>query len=64
MIVILPLLWVIGWLIVGLVVGALSGLSPDQAGLELFLVIFLGGGIALPIIFGLGMLLWRRFKDR
>lgn len=64
MIIILPLLWLIAWLVVGLVVGALSGFSAGSAGLRLFLIVFLGGGIGLPAIAGAGMLSWRRFKNR
>lgn len=64
MIIILPVIWVVVWLAAGLVVGALSGLDPQHAGLELFLIIFLGGGFGLPIVGGGGLLLWRRLKNR
>lgn len=64
MIIILPIIWIVAWLVVGLVVGALSGLSPHHAGLELFLIIFLGGGIGLPIVGGAGFFFWRRLKNR
>ncbi|MGH8224653.1 MAG: hypothetical protein ACRER1_00670 [Gammaproteobacteria bacterium] len=64
MIVLLPFIWLVLWLIAAGVIGAFSGLAPAGAGLSLFLAIFLGGGIGLPIVAGVCWLVWRRLRDR
>lgn len=52
MIVLIPLLWLVAWLVVSGLVAAFSGLAPHGAGLTLFLVLFLGGGFGLPLLGG------------
>jgi hypothetical protein len=63
MIVVLPLLWLIVWLVAAGAVAGFSGLAPRGEGLYLFLGIFLGGGFGLPIMGGIGWAmrgLWKR----
>ncbi len=64
MIVLLPFIWLVLWLIAAGMVGAFSGLAPAGSGLTLFLVIFLGGGVGLPIVAGAAWLAWRRLRAR
>lgn len=64
MIFLLPFLWVVLWVIVAAVVSAFSGLSPKGGGLTLFLIIFGGGGIGLPMLGGIGWYVWRRLRAR
>jgi len=63
MFVVLPILWLILWLAIGGVVGAVSGLSPQNGGLALFLTIFLGGCFGLPMVGGLGWWVWTRIRQ-
>lgn len=64
MIVIVPIVWLLVWFLAAGFIGAYSGLAPADAGLELFLAIFLGGGIGLPVVGSLGWLVTRRFRGR
>lgn len=62
--VILPLIWIVGWVVVAGLIAAFSGLDPRGEGLVLFFVIFGAGGIGLPIVAALGWVLARRLRNR
>jgi hypothetical protein len=64
MIILLPLLWLALWFIIALVIGAFSGLAPAGYGLILFLIIFLGGGVGLLIVGGIGWYVYQRLRNR
>ncbi|HEX5314331.1 MAG TPA: hypothetical protein VFX38_05435 [Gammaproteobacteria bacterium] len=63
MIVFLPFLWLALWLIGAIAVAAFSGLAPAGAGLTLFLAIFLGGAIGLPLVGGAIWYVGRRLRE-
>ncbi|MGD8380031.1 MAG: hypothetical protein PVJ40_06385 [Gammaproteobacteria bacterium] len=62
MIIIPPILWLAAWFLIALVVGTFSGLTARTGLVELFFAVFLGGGIALPAVAGLGWLVWKRIR--
>lgn len=61
--ILLPFVWLIGWLVIGGVVAAFSGLAPKGGGVVLLLAIFLGGGFGLPVLAGIGWWIVHRFRQ-
>lgn len=64
MFILLPILWIVAWIVIAGLIAAFSGLSPHGWGLPLFFGIFGVGGIGLPLVGGLGWLAVRRLRDR
>lgn len=64
MFIILPLAWVIAWLLVAGVVAAFSGLGAHGAGLVLFIAIFGAGGLGVPVVALVGWMIGRRLRNR
>lgn len=64
MILVIPLLWLLGWLVVAGLVGAFSGLAPRGAGTAVFLGLFLGGSFGLPLVGLLIRAAWRAVRER
>lgn len=64
MFIVLPVVWLILWVVIAGVVGVFSGVAPQSGGLMVFLVTFLCGCFGLPIIGGAGWLAWNRIRQR